>query len=405
MNKIKKVITFVLLFTITSILFLKFNVQAKTELPPADIGWANVNNSWYYYTSQNKKAVGWLNVNNNSYYLQNDGKMKIGWLNNDNTYYYLNESGAMAKSWTKINGEWYYFQSNGSMLSSSWVQDNGKWYYINDNGNMKSSAWLNYSGNWYYLQSDGSMLSSSWIQDNGKWYYINDSGNIKSSDWLNYCGNWYYFQKDGSMATNTTIDAWIIDSNGIGMKNNVIIDKDASEKKDTITTGNDDVEINDRTITNKGIKFIADYEGFSATAYVGQDVQNKTIGYGHVIQPDENFTSLTESQAEDLLKNDLTNSVNGVNSLTNQIDLNNNQFDSLVSFSYNCGLHAFAESQLLKDIKANASSKILKDDFCNYIHIIDKYGTSVKSLGLWRRRMDEWDLYTNGDYNRDYPNW
>lgn len=253
------------MFTIISILFLKFNVQAKTELPPADIGWANVNNGWYSYTSQNKKAVGWLNVNNNSYYLQNDEKMKIGLLNNDNTYYYLNDS--------------------------------------------------------------------------------------------------------GSMATNTTIDDWIIDSNGIGMKNNVIIDKDASEKKD-------------RTITNKGIKFIADYEGYSASAYIGQDVQNKTIGYGHVIQPDENFTSLTESQAEDLLNNDLTNYVNGVNSLTNQIDLNNNQFDSLVSFSYNCGLHAFAESQLLKDIKTNASSKILKDDFCNYIHIIDKDGTSVKSLGL-----------------------
>ena len=364
MNTKKKLIIFVFFFANILILFSKLDVQAATikktlSSPLSTIGWQKENSTWYYYNSDNKKAAGWIKINNSWYYLKDDKGMATGWL--------------------KDNDKWYYFQGDGSMMSSTWFKDNDKWYYLNSSGDMKTCNWLNYNGKWYYLQDDGSMMSSTWLKDNDKWYYLNSNGDMKTCDWLNYNGKWYYLQSDGSMATNTVVDGWIINKDGVGSENH--------------------------EITDDGVKFIANYEGYSATAYRGQDAQNQTIGYGHVIQSDENFTSLTEAQASTLLKNDLTKYVDGVNSATDRINLNNNQFDALVSFSYNCGLHTFTESQLLKDIKANASSDVLKDDFCNYIHTTDASGNRIESLGLWRRRMDEWNLYVNGDYERDYPNW
>lgn len=247
------------------------------------------------------------------------------------------------------------FTNLSVQAATGWNSENGSFYYYKSD-NTKATGWVNINNNWYYFLTDGSM-AKGWINPDEKWYYLND---------------------DGVMAINTTIDGWTIDKNGIATQN--------------------------REISNNGVKFIANYEGFSPTPYRGQDSQNETIGYGHVIQPGESFTSLTESEARDLLKNDLLNFVNGVNSLTNQVDLNSNQFDALVSFSYNCGVHTLAESQLLKDINADASPETLKDDFTKYIHTIDENGERIESLGLWRRRMDEWEVYVNGDYTRHYPN-
>jgi len=150
-------------------------------------------------------------------------------------------------------------------------------------------------------------------------------------------------------------------------------------------------------ISDNGIGFIADYEDFYATPYRGLDFQNQTIGYGHVILPGENFESLTVEEAKALLQKDLQRFVHVVNIMIIGLSLKECQFDALVSFSYNCGGAALKDSSLLRDIKAGASDETIKDDFlmwsnCNH----------ERALGIYRRRYDEYEMYSNSDYTRTY---
>ena len=101
----------------------------------------------------------------------------------------------------------------------------------------------------------------------------------------------------------------------------------------------------------------------------------------------------------DLLKNDLRGFVNSVNSMVLGLSLSQNQFDSLVSFAYNCGASALKSSTLLKDIKTNAPIEKIKEDFLMWCNCNEK-----RELGLYRRRYDEFEMYSNADYTRTYRN-
>ncbi|MRY42931.1 peptidoglycan-binding protein [Clostridium beijerinckii] len=150
-------------------------------------------------------------------------------------------------------------------------------------------------------------------------------------------------------------------------------------------------------ISPKGISFIADYESFYSKPYRGLDSQNQTIGYGHVITSGENFESLTEAEAKSLLKKDLQSFVDSVNTMISGLNINQCQFDALVSFAYNCGANALKYSTLLKDIKANSNIEKIKEDFLMWCNCNGK-----RALGLYRRRYDEFEMYSNTDYTRTY---
>lgn len=160
-------------------------------------------------------------------------------------------------------------------------------------------------------------------------------------------------------------------------------------------------KISDTNITSEVsqnlINFIAAYEGFSATPYRGADYQNRTIGYGHVIRKGENIEHLTENEAKDLLRKDLKDTVSLVSNLTKGLNLPQNKFDALVSFAYNCGSGALGRSTLLKDIKAGANYEKIKDDFLAW-----SYCNGVKLKGLMNRRLDEYEIFANSDYRRNY---
>ena len=162
----------------------------------------------------------------------------------------------------------------------------------------------------------------------------------------------------------------------------------------------DGIQSNTYDISESGINFIADYEDFYAKPYRGLDYQNETIGYGHVIRSGESFTSLTQDGAKALLRKDLSSFVSIVNGFICGLDLSQNQFDALISFSYNCGVTALQTSTLLKDIKTGADAETIRYDFCMF-----KMCNGKAELGLWRRRMDEADIYLNADYTRTYRNW
>jgi GH24 family phage-related lysozyme (muramidase) len=86
-------------------------------------------------------------------------------------------------------------------------------------------------------------------------------------------------------------------------------------------------------ISNVGIKLIQDFEGCVLFEYKDA-IGVPTIGWGHTgaVQPNQR---ITQAQADDLLRSDLKRFVDAVNNTG--LKLNQNQFDALVSFSFNCG--------------------------------------------------------------------
>lgn len=103
---------------------------------------------------------------------------------------------------------------------------------------------------------------------------------------------------------------------------------------------------NKMQISQQGIEALKFFEGLRLTVYkdsAGLD----TIGYGHLVKPGESFTTITEAEAEQLLKADISYAEDAVNRLV-KVDLDQNQYDALVSFVYNVGAGAFADSTLLK---------------------------------------------------------
>jgi len=101
-------------------------------------------------------------------------------------------------------------------------------------------------------------------------------------------------------------------------------------------------------ISNDGLLIIKHFEGRELRAY--QDsVGVWTIGYGHTSAagPPQVFAgqTITEQQAEEILKTDLALFEKGVRDLV-KVAINGDQFAALVSFSFNVGLGALADSTL-----------------------------------------------------------
>lgn len=110
-----------------------------------------------------------------------------------------------------------------------------------------------------------------------------------------------------------------------------------------------------------------------------------TIGYGTTegVRPG---LVITQAQAERLLQRDLTKFEDAVNELV-RVPLTQNQFDALVSFTYNVGATAFANSTLLR--KLNAGDKT---GAAGQFQRWNKAGGRVLT-GLVRRRADEANLF------------
>ncbi len=138
-------------------------------------------------------------------------------------------------------------------------------------------------------------------------------------------------------------------------------------------------------ISNKGINLIKQFEGLELKAYK-DSVGVLTIGYGSTGPHVTVGMTITESQAETLLKKDLSRFEKGVDDLVT-VPLNQNQFDALVSFSFNLGLGNLKSSTLLR--KLNSLDYI---GAANEIPRWDKAGGKILK-GLTRRRLAEKELF------------
>ena len=127
-----------------------------------------------------------------------------------------------------------------------------------------------------------------------------------------------------------------------------------------------------QTVNKQAIK---NHEGLRLTAYKdGGGVW--TIGYGHTGSDVREGLTIPLSEAERLLTRDLRVAEGHVNDAV-KVKLTQNQFDALVSFTYNLGGGAFRSSTLLKLLNAGDYEWALEngyepDDFLNETVLLQK---------------------------------
>ena len=134
---------------------------------------------------------------------------------------------------------------------------------------------------------------------------------------------------------------------------------DAADK--LIATAYDDlndmlgIATDEMHISPSGIDLICNFEGKRLTAY-DDGVGVWTIGFGTTVYPNGikvmKGDTCTEAQAKTYMAHDLKKFEATVNKAVT-VQLNQNQFDALVSLAYNIGTNAFSKSTLVKKLNAN----------------------------------------------------
>ena len=149
--------------------------------------------------------------------------------------------------------------------------------------------------------------------------------------------------------------------------------------------------LNDGDLSTIGLQPKADCSGYY------------TIGWGHCLIKKNGkyctsiedvttyfpeYLTIDNTIAESLLRSDLVGFENHINSLN--IDFNQNQFDSLISFTFNVGFGNLKNSTLLKLIEGTVDTPSIEESFLMW----DK-SAGVELKGLKIRRQAEADLYNS----------
>lgn len=141
-----------------------------------------------------------------------------------------------------------------------------------------------------------------------------------------------------------------------------------------------------RQINEAGLKIVKGFESLELTAY-RCPAGKMTIGYGHVITTGEVFARrITTELAESVLRRDLSIAEQAVTRFV-KVDITDNQFSALVSFTFNCGVEALRRSTLLRKLNAGDAAGA-SNEFSKWIR-----GGGRILNGLVRRRQAEQQLF------------
>jgi len=141
--------------------------------------------------------------------------------------------------------------------------------------------------------------------------------------------------------------------------------------------------------SDNGRHFIEQWEGLFLHTY-NDGVGVPTIGYGHTTAagpPAVHYgMTITKDQADQILAADLHSVEVDVQRLV-KVPINQNQFDALVSFTFNLGAGALAKSNVLRAVNSGHFSEV-PGDMMAWVH-----GGGHVMLGLVRRRKAEGELF------------
>ena len=141
--------------------------------------------------------------------------------------------------------------------------------------------------------------------------------------------------------------------------------------------------------SENGKSLIKRFEGLSTVAY-NCPGGYCTIGYGHKVPKNRlKKTRITEGEADLIFESDVQRFerelINALNA--DEITINQNQFDALISFSFNLGAGVLVNSSIWRNLKAgdlNAAA----DCFLKFV-----FAGGQKLKGLERRRAAERELF------------
>ena len=152
-------------------------------------------------------------------------------------------------------------------------------------------------------------------------------------------------------------------------------------------------------LDNKGYLLIAKFEGLSLKPYLCS-AGVPTIGYGNTFYPSGRKVTMrdapiTESTAFWMLKQVADMFARDVDSLVTS-NINQNQFNALVSFAFNLGSdidadnipEGLGDSTLLRKVNANPNDISIAREFAKW-----NKAKGVVSNGLTKRRLEEAQLY------------
>jgi lysozyme len=137
--------------------------------------------------------------------------------------------------------------------------------------------------------------------------------------------------------------------------------------------------------SNTGIELIKKYEGCELEAYLCP-AGVWTIGYGSTKGVSKGDT-ITQEEAEQILKNDIMHEAEVYVDNFVTAKLNQNQYDALVSFTFNLGGGALQKSTLLKKLN-NGDYQGAANEFTRWV-----YAGGKKLNGLVKRRREEKELF------------
>lgn len=144
-------------------------------------------------------------------------------------------------------------------------------------------------------------------------------------------------------------------------------------------------------IDKEGFELITKWEGLKLTPYLCS-AGVPTIGYGSTRYSDGSKVKLTDKpitkgKAFEIFSATISTYEKAVFTLTPD-EINQNQFNALVSFAYNLGVNALRNSTLLKKVNANLNDPKIADEFRKWVNAGGK-----KMTGLVNRREDEIKMY------------
>lgn len=192
---------------------------------------------------------------------------------------------------------------------------------------------------------------------------------------INYAGNKNSELILESQKPKKTIEKIIDDETLDNLEKNINEEKKEKEMK----------PVRDYNISNLGIELIMGVEGFKKEAYLCP-AGVLTIGYGHTENVKEG-DEITREKAIEYLLADLRKVEDAVRRYVT-VPLKQNQYDALVSFTYNVGINAFKTSTLLKRLNAGDYDGV-GEELMRWVNIRDADGNKRVCQGLVNRRIIE----------------
>jgi len=149
--------------------------------------------------------------------------------------------------------------------------------------------------------------------------------------------------------------------------------------------------------SNEIVEFIKEREGYRQYAYI--DGGGVYIGYGMNCEYDEYPDGLTVEEADILLRQTLRSYADEVAAFANKygLDLTQNQFDALLSFTYNIGGSWMRGGNRLFTYLTSGIWKYSDDEIVDAIGVWGHQG-GVAVGGLITRRIAEARIFLYGDY-------